>query len=59
MVDIIDDLLRVDKPDEVLDDGHDILIGQYTYLGVDVETELLIDTIASYFTEVIALVGEE
>ena len=59
MVDIVDDLLRVDKPDEVLDDGHDILVGQYAYLGIDVETELLIDTIAAYFTEVIALVGEE
>ena len=47
VVDIVDDLLRVDKPDEVLDDGHDILVGQYTYLGIDVETELLIDTIAA------------
>ena len=59
MVDIVDDLLRVDKPDEVLDDGYDILVSQYAYLGIDVETELLIDTIAAYFTEVIALVGEE
>jgi len=59
VVDIVDDFLRVDKPDEVLDDGHDILVGQYAYLGINVESELLIDTIAAYFTEIIALVGEE
>ena len=56
VVDIVDNLLRVDKPDEVLDDGHDILVGQYAYLGIDVETELFVDTIAPYFSEVIALV---
>ena len=59
MVDIVDDFLRVDQPDKVLDDGYDILVGQYAHFGIDVETELLVDTIATYLTEVIALIGEE
>ena len=59
VVNIVDDFLRVDQPDEVLDDGYDILVGQHTHLGIDVEAELLINTVATYFTEVVALVGEE
>ena len=59
MVDIVDDFLRVDQPDEVLDDGNDILVGQYAHFGINVQAELLVYTIATYFTEIITLVGEE
>ena len=56
MVDIIDDLLRIDKSDQILDDRYDIFVGEDTYFRIDVETQLLIDTIAAYLTEVIALI---
>ena len=59
MVDVVHDLLGVHEPNEVLDDRHDVLIGQDADIGVDVQAELLIDPVASYLTEVVALIGEE
>jgi hypothetical protein len=59
VVDIIDISLRVDKLDKVLDDGDHILTGENTSLDRSREVELLVDTIASYLAEVIALIAEE
>ena len=59
MVNIIDISLRVDELDQVLDDGDNILAGKNTVVDWSRKTKLLVDTIATYLTEVIALIAEE
>ena len=59
MVNIIDISLRVDELNQVLDDGDNILAGKNTVVDWSSKTKLLVDTIATYLTEVIALVAEE
>ena len=59
MVDIIDSCLRVDQLDEVLDNLNDILLSQHTDIHIRLQTELLVDAIATNITQVIALVREE
>ena len=59
VVDIINSCIRVNQLDEIADDGDDILLCKNACLRVDVETELLVDAVATYLAEVVALVREE
>ena len=59
MVNIVNSCVRVNQLDEIADDGNDILLCKNTCLRVDIETKLLIDTVASYLAEVVTLVREE
>ena len=59
VVDVIDIGLRVDKLYQVLDDGDNIFLGQYLYIGRNREVEFLVDTVTSYFAEVVTLFREE
>ena len=59
VVDIVDRALRVDELDEILDDRDDILTGKHLHIHRCVKLELLVDTVATHFAEVITLVGEE
>ena len=59
MVDIVNGSLGVDELNEVLDNLDDILLGQHTDIHLGIQAELLVDTVAAYITQVIALVREE
>ena len=59
MVNIIDRRIAVDEVDEILDNLDDILLGQHAGVGVDVQTELLVDTVTANLAQVVTLVGEE
>ena len=59
MVNIIDTCFRVNKLDQVLDNLNDIFLGQHTNTWVCVQTKLVVNTIATYFTEIITLLAEE
>ena len=56
MVNIIDRSIAVDEVDEILDNLNDILLGQHASGLVCVKTQLAVDAVTSYLTEVIALV---
>ena len=59
VVDVVDRRLRVDEFDEVLDDRDDVFTREYAHIKRGIETQFLIDTITTHFTEIITLVGEE
>ena len=59
VVDVVDVSLRVDELDEVLDDVDDVLAGQDLHVHRGVQVEFLVDAVAAYFAEVVALVAEE
>ena len=59
MVNIINISLAVDQFNQILDNLDDILLGKHTYIVIGREVQLLVDTIAAHFTQVITLVGEE
>ena len=59
MVDIIDIGFGVEELDEVLDDLDHVLLGEDTDIHVGLETELLVETVASDITKVVTLIGEE
>ena len=59
MVDIIDSCLRVNQLYEEFDNLNNILFGQNPYIHIGVESQLLVDSVATYFTQVVTLVREE
>ena len=59
VVDIVNLGLLVDKFNQILDNGSDILFSQHTDVVGNIEVELGIDSIASNITKVITLLREE
>ncbi len=59
MVNIVHFRLGVDQLNQISDNGDDILVGQHARVLGDVKVQFLVDTVAAYFTEVVALLGEE
>ena len=59
MVDIIDGCLRVNQLDEILDNLDNIFLSQNSHVHIGVESQLLVDSVATYVTQVITLVREE
>ena len=59
VVDIVDVGLRVDQFDEIFDNLDHILLGEHLHIHRSGQAELLVDTVAAYLTEIVALLGEE
>ena len=59
MVDIIDSCLGVHELDQILDNLNDILLRQHADIHIRVQTQFLVDTIATYITQIVTFVGEE
>ncbi|GFI51949.1 hypothetical protein IMSAGC021_00245 [Muribaculaceae bacterium] len=59
VVDIVDIGLRVDELDQIFDDGDDVFLCEHLDIHRGCEAEFLVDTVAAYFAEVIALFREE
>ena len=59
MVDIINSGIGINQLDEIFYDFNNIVFSQHTGIHVCVESQLLIDTVTSYLTEVITLIREE
>ena len=59
MVDIIHLGIGVDKFNEILDNLDDIFLGKHTYIHICMEVQLVVDTVTTYFTQVITLITEE
>ena len=56
VVDIVDGGIRVHKLNQVFDNLDDIVLRQHADAHIGIETKFLINTVAAYFTQVIALV---
>ncbi len=59
MVDVVNVGRAVDKLNQILDNGNDILLGEDTHVHRCIKGELFVDTVTAHFTEVVTLVGEE
>ena len=59
VVDIVHFCLGVDQFDQVFDDSNDVFLGQYLYIGFDLELEFLVQTVATDFAEIVSGLGEE
>ena len=59
VVNIIDYCTRVDQTDQVLHNRNDVFFGQNNFLWLDCQAQFFVDSVASYFTQVVTLVGEE
>ena len=55
VVDIINGSLRVDELHEILDNLNDILLREYANVLIGIKIQLLVDTIAAYFAQVVTL----
>ena len=59
VVDIVYRGPAVDELDQVLDNFHDIGVGEHTYTRIGVQVQFLVQTIAAHAAKVVALLGEE
>lgn len=59
VVDIIDSRFRIYKLYEILDDLSDIFLSEDSQIRISVEIELLVQTISTYYTEIVSLFREE
>jgi hypothetical protein len=55
VVDIVNNRLRVDELNEILDDLDHIGVGEHTSILVDSKVPLLVESVTSYIAEVISL----
>ena len=56
MVDIVDSSVRVNELDEILDNLYNVVTCKNAHIHICIQTELLVDTVASNLTKVISLV---
>ncbi len=59
VVDIIHSEVAADEGNQILDDGDDVILRQHVDVGVDILTQLLVDTVTTYLAQVVTLVREE
>ena len=56
MVDIVDSSVRVNELDEILDNLYDVVTCKNANIHISIQTELLVDTVATYLAKVISLI---
>ena len=59
VVDVVDGCIRVYQLNEIFDNLYNVFLGQNTNIHIGVQTKFLVDTVTTYITQVITLVGEE
>ena len=59
VVNVVDNSLRITQANQVLHNQHNVLVGQYPRLLVHANLKLLVNPVAAYFPEVVALVREK
>ena len=59
MVNIVNCCIRVNKLDQIFNNCNNIFFSQNSSIHISVESQLLINTVTTYLTEVVTLVREE
>ncbi len=59
VVDVVNVGFAVDKLYQILDNGNDVFLGEDTHVHRGIKSEFFVDTVATYFAEIVTLVGEE
>ena len=59
VVDIVDIRLRIDKLNQILDDGDDVFLSQHFHLLRHCKRQFLVDAVTAHIAQVITLLGEE